>query len=124
MTSEPLWTDVISWLCGRSDSPKQKAVLRKIKFRECNNIPGDLETGDKSRYFAHTGHFGNTVCVSKDFSRLPVKNRIGILIHEIGHILSGVTDEPSADLYILDNFGIQIQYKGAKELQYIDVDFK
>ena len=122
MTTETLWARTKKWLQNRSERPGDKAKIGRIRLRKCRDIPGDLENGDKSRYYSHAGHKKGYICISDDFSDLAGEYQTGILAHEVGHILSGLTDEPSADLYMLDNFRIRIKYKGPKELQYVNLE--
>jgi len=51
---------------------------------------------------------------------LPEKNLYGLFFHEFGHLIAGPKgDECAADMAILKNFGIVINYCGKKELQEV-----
>jgi hypothetical protein len=71
------------------------------------------------RSFMHTFHDPNTVCSLSLAGTLPEGYLFGLLLHEFGHIGSG-GGEREADQWILDHFGIRIQYVGALDLEWVD----
>ena len=82
-----------------------------------------LESG---RQFAHVFHRKNTICVTPEFYNLPQVYRVGILLHELGHVaLQEGTDhsEAEADGIITILCGIRIHrrtYRGLKRLEVIE----
>jgi len=95
---------------------KTKAQLIEIWNEAHQQTGGRLDT---VRMYAHVGHMDGYVCVSHDFGDLPEATAIGILLHELGHLLCP-NGEPSADLIIKKKFGIEIKYSPEFELQYVD----
>ncbi len=84
-----------------------------IRFRTYN--PGTQGL----RAFMHMGHERNTICALSLAGRMPEGYLFGLLLHEFGHIGSG-GGEREADQWILDHFGIRIQYVGALDLEWVD----
>lgn len=80
----------------------------------------------RKRQYAHTWHYGsNIICVAKAFYRLPLSHQMGLLVHEIGHLLLGSEEheEYEADLAAMEKFGITVRYKDSRYgdfLQYLD----
>jgi len=62
------------------------------------------------RQYAHVFHHrGNTICVARAFWRLPWRIRIGLLLHEIGHLLDpDEDDERKIDRIAGAAFGVRI----------------
>lgn len=71
---------------------KDKSVIVRIKH--CNDA--DKEHEKNIRQYAHVDHEPGIICVCKEFSKLPNEHQIGIIGHEIGHLL-GENDELGAD---------------------------
>lgn len=71
------------------------------------------------RSLMHTFHHPNTICSLPIAARLPGEYLVGTLLHEFGHLGSG-GGEREADRWILDNFGIRIQYLGTLDLEWVD----
>ena len=84
-----------------------------VRFRTYN--PGT----QGQRAFMHMGHEQNTICSLSLAERLPEGYLIGLFLHEFGHLGSG-GGEREADQWILDHFGIRIQYVGALDLEWVD----
>lgn len=84
-----------------------------VRFRKYN--PGTQGL----RAFMHMGHERNTVCSLSLAGRMPEGYLFGLLLHEFGHLGSG-GGEREADQWILDHFGIRIQYVGALDLEWVD----
>jgi hypothetical protein len=77
--------------------------------RSCKLIEKDH--AKDPRVFAHVFHRRNkAICVCRAFSRLPLGHRIGIILHEIGHLMSD-GGEAEADLWVQDNLHIDIAFK-------------
>lgn len=72
-----------------------------------------------SRAYAHVGHLPGKLCVAaKRFERLPIEHKVGILLHEIGHVGSH-GGELAADAWVFGELGIAIRYRGKKRLQWV-----
>ncbi len=74
------------------------------------------------RQYAHTMHHPNTICLARAFYRLPSHHKLGILLHELGH-LAGAMGEREADLLAQEMFGIEINRvstKWGEELESVD----
>lgn len=84
-----------------------------IRFRKMN--PGTQGL----RSFMHMGHERNTICSLSLAGKVPEGYLFGLLLHEFGHLGSG-GGEREADQWILDRFGIRIQYVGALDLEWVD----
>lgn len=94
-----------------------------IKLRHCREV--DTDHKRSCRQYAHTYHYKNTICVAKEFFDLPIKNQIGLVVHEIGHILVGKANHPErmADRLANKFFGIKVRYSDSihgKHLQYLN----
>lgn len=73
-----------------------------------------------SRQYMHVFCTDGCVCCANAASKLPEKNLYGLFFHEFGHLIAGPKgDECAADMAILKNFGIVINYCGKKELQEV-----
>lgn len=82
----------------------------------CSVVEHDHE--NDPRVFAHVFHRrGKTICLCRDFAKLPLGHKIGILLHEIGHLMSN-GGESEADLWVQDNLGIDIGFK--ETVQWVD----
>lgn len=79
---------------------------------------------ESARSFAHTFHRAKTICVTPEFYDLPQTYKLGILLHEFGHIaLEGQEHtEKEADDIISIMSGVDVQrrtYRGMRNLEYI-----
>lgn len=102
----------------------------KIKIRHCH--VADKEHDDCKRQYAHTYHFGSDdnfnapeiICVAKSFNNLPIEHQMGILAHEIGHLLAGYeADEITADIVVRNVLDVRIRYKNSEwgnNLQFLN----
>ena len=79
----------------------------------------------KSRYYAHAFHepYGG-ICVHPAIEELPQAVVTGIIVHEVGHVVSSVREdgsaEPSADQWVRDNLGLEVRYDPKNTLQFLD----
>lgn len=94
-----------------------------IKIRHCKEVNADHKRS--CRQYAHTYHYKNTVCISESFWGLPVSYKLGLIAHEIGHILVGKINhkEQEADKQANRFFGIKVLYRDSvhgKRLQYLN----
>lgn len=85
----------------------------------------DKEHERNVRQYAHTYHFANTICLSRAFRSLPMEHKIGVLLHEIGHLLAGPNGtEERANELIYETLGIRIWYVNSpygEHLEYVDL---
>lgn len=81
-----------------------------IIIRECDEVNKDHK--QKCRWYAHTYHYKNTICVAKQWFNLPLKHQMGLLAHEVGHLLVNRIHHPErmADIKANKFFGIKIKY--------------
>jgi hypothetical protein len=70
----------------------------------------DREHRESKRQYAHVHHRrGNVVCVCRAFFRLPWRIRLGLLLHEIGHLIDpDETNELAVDRLAEAELGIKI----------------
>lgn len=86
-------------------------VFRKCKLAERDHA-------EDPRVFAHVFcRRAGTICLCKDFDLLPLGHQIGIIIHEIGHLMSK-GGEAEADLWVQDNLDVDIEFKNL--IQWVD----
>jgi hypothetical protein len=55
-----------------------------MKIGQCHQA--EREHDASCRQFAHVFHKKNTICVTPEFYELPASYRLGILLHECGHL--------------------------------------
>ncbi len=84
----------------------------QIKLRPCPSAEKDYV--QSIRQYMHTGHYKDTICYARAYWGLPLRHQMGLLAHEIGHILVLRTKashyEPNADRAANKFFGITIRY--------------
>lgn len=79
---------------------------------------------ESARQFAHVFHRKNIICVTPEFYDLPQTFRVGILLHELGHIAfqDYKHSEREADNIIRVISGVQVfrrTYRGLPRLECI-----
>lgn len=80
-----------------------------VKMRHC--ALAEKEHREKLRWYAHTYHYENTICVCNAFWDLPKDNREAIILHEIGHLAAGPSgNEQDANNAAEALFGTKIRY--------------
>lgn len=69
----------------------------KIKIQHCSLADTEHKYMGKRQY-AHVFHHNSNkiICVAKAFYKLPYRFKMGLIIHEIGHLF-GAIDEKKAD---------------------------
>ncbi len=70
------------------------------------------------RVHAHVFDFPWVICVVEDIELLSDEHKLGILLHEIGHLYGGF-DDAEADLWVHETLGIDISY--VDTMQWVDV---
>ena len=81
----------------------------------------EQEHRDDKRQYAHVFHIDNQVCVAQDFEKLPDRNRLGILMHEYGHILAGkYGSEEAANESVARETGIRIFYSSSRHGKHLE----
>lgn len=69
----------------------------------------DQEHADAQRQYAHTLHHRNTICVARAFWKIPIEIQLGLLLHELGHLIDPDEDsELWIDRLASRTFGIHI----------------
>jgi len=84
---------------------------------DCPEVEADHK--ESWRVHAHTLHHPATICLAKAFEDLADEHKIGIMLHEFGHIYGG-PGEADADLWVSDELGIDIDY--VETMQWVGVD--
>lgn len=87
-----------------------------IRIMRCEKANNDHKK--RQRQYAHTYHrCRGTICVADAFFGLTLNHRMGILSHEIGHLIMGSQDhnEEEADLAFKHKYGIHIFYADSPE---------
>jgi hypothetical protein len=83
----------------------------------------DTEHLKSKRQYAHTYHHDNVICVANAFCGLPLENRAGIMLHEVGHLVAGPkAGEKKTNDVIEQKTGVRIDYRdgvGGKQLEWI-----
>ena len=63
-----------------------------------------------SRVYAHVFHREWVICFCKAYSELSLPHQVGVMLHEIGHVMSN-GGEAEADLWVDEQMGIDINFK-------------
>lgn len=102
--------DLIAYLLDTYELPSIKLD------RKCRLVREDHK--EDPRVYAHVFHRqGNAICICPAFDRLRLEHKIGILVHEIGHLMSK-GGEAEADLWVQENMGVDIDFRDT--LQWVD----
>lgn len=94
-----------------------------VTVRRCTEA--DKEHKRSRRQYAHTYHVnGNVICVAGEWVMLPIETEMGLIAHEIGHLLAGYTDHSEKEADRLGNmfFKVTIRYRDTifgDNLQYL-----
>jgi len=68
------------------------------------------------RAFAHVMHLPSAVCVARGAAALPLQVKLGLLVHEVGHLIGG-PGEDDADIAALEVLGLRVEYFGPLRLE-------
>ena len=82
-----------------------------LRVKVCREA--DAEHRKSIRQYAHTMHYPNTICIADAFYDLPEKHKIGIVLHELGHLM-GAEAEDDADNIIWEVFQIKLYRKHSR----------
>lgn len=100
--------------------------MEAIEFQFCDEADAHHKESlgwkgaDKGRQYAHVFHKDNVICFAKAGEELPVANQQGILVHEFGHLMAGVSsDDADADSTALEMLGLEMRYDDGN-LEFID----
>lgn len=100
---------------------RNKPPLEEYYIKECQ--VANIEHRMSKRQYAHVRHHkDNIICVAHAIWSLPDSHLLGVLAHEIGHLISG-GGERAADSIMLEKYGIKIQYASTDygdNLQYFN----
>lgn len=67
------------------------------------------------RQYAHVFCRRDKICVSSAFGDLPETHKLGILLHEVGHVLAGQrASEKRSNETILKASGIRVRYRDSR----------
>lgn len=94
-----------------------------ITVRQCRLA--DKEHRHSLRQYAHVHHVkDNVICIAEAWADLPISNMMGLIAHEVGHLLMGETDhsEDEADDAGNKFFRVKIKYRDDRygdSLQYL-----
>lgn len=84
----------------------------RIKVEHCKGA--DKEHEESKRQYAHTLHRSGVICVARSFFQLPETHRLGLLLHEVGHVLLAHRPrhtEEDADEAARKASGVRVYYK-------------
>lgn len=89
------------------------------RIRYILDCPAILERRKREkRGFGQTGCHGHkTICLSSNLVLLPAKQQLGIVAHEIGHVVSQSGSQRVADRCAEALFGHPIRYVGRMRLE-------
>lgn len=94
-----------------------------VTIRQCTLA--DKEHRISDRQYAHTYHAkGHVICVAGAWLTLPIETEMGLIAHEVGHLLAGNTDHSETEADRLANmfFKVTIRYRDTifgDNLQYL-----
>lgn len=87
----------------------------RIKVEHCKDA--DQEHAESRRQYAHTLHKKGVICVASSFFDLPENVRLGLLLHEVGHILldrkPGHSEDAANDA-VYKASGVRVYYRDGK----------
>lgn len=100
-------------------------ISSPVIIRKC--VLADREHNVNTRQYAHVHHIdGRVICVAGAWITLPLEIEMGLIAHEVGHLLAGKMDmehsEAKADEVADKFFKITVLYKSTvygNRLQYL-----
>lgn len=132
--------DVLDWLRRRKAeqtvkevyyaitrlAQKRKVHIPSVRFRfTCLRL--NIDHKNNQRFYAHAHapvRRENVVCVHPEIVNLVPHKVAGIVLHEIGHVMSGEweeqSSEPRADDWVRNALGIEVLYDSADTIEYLD----
>ena len=99
---------------------KKYPAIVTIHVRRC--ALADRHHRKSLRAYMHVNHVADplVICYAAATSKLPRKNILGLLAHEIGHIMSGAASQAVADDTALFLFGVPVLYDD-RRVEYMEV---
>ena len=107
---------------------REHAALLDVRIPDIH-LKFDCEIAEEAylanqRFVAHAFHKGNTICiVARGLGLLTPHKILGVIAHEVGHIMSNVRDdgaEGAADQWMRENLGIEVYYDSTDSLEFLD----
>lgn len=88
----------------------------------------DREHEESDRQYCHVGHVRGVICFAAAIDELPLGYKLGLAVHEIGHIMLEGPNFDSKHRYTeqdandagCEATGIRLEFKGKKTLEYAD----
>jgi len=100
---------------------KSRFVPQLELFVGCSQIAWDRKTS--KRAFCHVFHRPGRVCAAPELITVPINYILGVMIHEIGHVLAlktwGRSSERDADIAVLKFLGINLEYRSDLVLEWV-----
>jgi hypothetical protein len=127
----------------RTSDPGAQNVLREIfsrvlqfsrrKFKRTPNLSLSVGCWEIERYrrkskrsFCHVFHRAGIVCTVPVIVTLKINFIVGIFLHEVGHVIAmkewNRSEEPDADLAVLQFLGVNLGYKSDLTLEWVPND--
>jgi len=119
--------------------PKTKESFEMVKGYVCDLYPefedvmlqhcgkAEADHKRKKRWYAHTNHVADVICICRAFENLGDEQRAGILMHEFGHLfcerfprLYPKNNDDNADAACENEFNIPIYYDD-DDLEVVDL---
>jgi hypothetical protein len=100
--------------------------LAAVKHRWCGMA--DEDHAAVPRHYAHHVCLTDVICWAFAVKDLEPEHAAGICLHEYGHRLAGgdpgesdFEAEMKADRAVMEQLGIELQYRGPREIQWVDL---
>ena len=104
MTTSEAFEFVTQWL----DSFASELEASSYRIQHCIELEATHE--EIPRVHAHVFHHDGVICLVQDFELLADEHKIGIILHEFGHIFAPSMHDSDADLWVESFCGIDIDY--------------
>lgn len=120
--------DILNYALSFIDADICEEFFIGVKIDQCNLAEQDH--AEMERVHAHTMHKDRVICVCDSFWDLPDGNQLGIIFHELGHIMDSEMEESQlrcevkdaeirADMISELYFGMKIYYDKNK-IQWVN----